>query len=204
MAIICTCPLAAAIDTLPVATCPEEFGQVQKIIFQRKGSTITILTTNPNLLATWTALKAAVDGTKVQISPFVQGPEVVPGEAREYGGGNDTLDGIPIILGSDPTAVSAKIIRVKQDVIEALKKYKCEDMGVFLINAAGQIAGVTDDIGTPLTFAPFPIRGLFVGDKAMEGFGGVDSNAIKFQMPENWSDKFHVVTPVDFLANVDL
>ena len=32
---ICECPAAAAIPTIPVANCVESFGQIQKVAFQR-------------------------------------------------------------------------------------------------------------------------------------------------------------------------
>lgn len=210
LGVICACPPAAAIPVIPDATCPEEFGQLQKVLFQRifsTGSTknaITIALTNPNLKATWTALQAAVDGTKVVISPFIQAPEFEPGAKREFGGGNATLGGVPIVLGSEATTFEGQIYRVRQDVIEAIKQYGCENIGIFLINENGQIAGLADDVATPLTFSPFPIQGFFVGDKKLGGFEEVDTNAIDWAFPSNWSDKFHVVTGVDFKANTDL
>lgn len=210
MAILCGCPPGAEIDDIPNADCPEEFGQLQKVIFQRlkqadgTKNEITIATTDPNLLATWTALKAASDGTKVTVSPFIQNPETEPGAKREFGGGNATLGGIPIVLGAEPTTFAGQVYRARQDVIEAMKGYGCENIGVFLVNENGQIAGASDNIETPTKLSPFPIQGFFVGDKKLGGFEEVDSNAIEWAFPSNWSDKFTTITPVDFKANTDL
>jgi len=209
MSLICNCPLGAEIGDITVPTCPEDFGQVQKVVFQRTkdGTTtniITIGTTDPAVLATWTALKAASDNTKVTVSPFIQSPETEPGSIREFGGGNATLGGIPITLGANPTTFSGQIFRVRQDVIEALKGYMCEELSIFLVNEHGHIAGVTDDIGTPTTFKGFPIQSFFVGDRNLGGFEEPDSNAISWAWPSNWSDKFYVVTPTDFNAKTDL
>lgn len=202
------CPPSTAIETTPTPNCKQNWGRTSKFLFQRVADSgtdnaIVIATTNPNVLATWTALKTAADSTKVSVSPFVQNPETTPGTKRTYGGGNQTLYGIPIVIGSEPTEVTAEIHYERQDVIESLKKLMNEDgnIGVFLVNESGHIAGLTDDIDTPTTFKPIPIRGLFVGDKGFGGRENVDMNAIEFMFEENWSDKFHVVSPTDFNGN---
>lgn len=210
MAIICGCPEGAAINDIPVSTCQEDFGQIQKVVFQRikkadgTPNIIDIATTNPNVVGTWNALKQAADGTKVTVSPFIQNPESEPGAKREFGGGNQTLGGIPIPMGSEPSTFKGLFYRIRQDVIAAIKTYGCENIGVFLVNENGQLAGVTDSIATPTKFSPFPIQGFFVGDKKMGGLEEPDSNAVDWAFPANWSDKFLVVTPVDFKANTDL
>lgn len=210
MSLICGCPAGTEIDDIPSSACQQDFGQVQKVMFQRIYSTgttkneIVISTTNPNLLATWTTLKSASDGTKVTVSPYISTPETEPGSKREFGGGNATIGGIPIVMGREPTSFTGQLFTFKQDVIAALKKYECENIGVFLINEHGHIAGDTDDLGTPTKFLPIPIKSLFIGDKNLGGFEEPDSNAIEWSFLPNWSDKFHVVTPTDFNAVTDL
>jgi len=207
----CTCPLGAEIDDITVPTCPENFGQVQKVIFQRTkdGSTIneiTIATTDPALLATWTGLKSASDSTKATVSPYIQSPETEPGTVREFGGGNATVGGIPITLGANPTSFTGLIYRMRQDVIETLKTYSCDEISIFLANENGQIGCLVDDIGTPTKVKGIPIQAgsLFIGDKKLGGFEEPDSNAISWKWAANWSDKFYVVSPTDFAANTDL
>lgn len=209
MSLLCTCA-DAEISDITTSDCPQKFGQVQKILLQRKyssGSTlneITISTTNPNLLATWTALQSASDGTKVQTSPFLQNPTSEAGESREYGGGNTTLGGIPIVIGRQPSTFDAEILWYKQSTIEELKKYECENVGVFLIDEHGQIAGLTDDLGTPTKFKPIPIKSFFVSDLKLGNFEEPNRNMVKWYFEPNWSDKFHIVTPSDFDALSDL
>lgn len=213
MGLLCGCPLDAAIPTIPISDCPESLGQVQKVIFQRVFSAAGVKnsidisgtsTAPPDALATWTALIAAADGTKVQVSPYIQGPSNEAGAKREYGGGNETLGGIPIIIGREPSAFTANILRSPQDTIKELKKLMCENVGVYLIDEFGRVAGVVDDPASPTTFSPIPISGLFIGDKVLGGLESVDMNAIEWMFFPNWSDNLHIVTPSDFNAVTDL
>ena len=201
---LCTCPVGSELTAIPVASCPESLGQVQKILFQRiysTGSTknkFTIASANPNLLASWTALTAASDGTKVTVSPFINQPETEAGAPREYGGGNATLGGIPIILGSEPTNFTCMLLQVPQTVVKALKDYQCENLGVYLVDEFGKIGGIADDNGTPTEFYPIPVRQFFVGDKTLGGYEAPDSNGLQFSFLPNWSNEFYLVTPADF------
>ena len=100
---LCTCPAAEALTTIPSAGCPESLGQIQKIAFQRlrkaDGTKNSFTSQNSILLkASWTALMAASDGTKIVLSPYVQAPTNEPGSPRTFGGGNETLGGVEIII----------------------------------------------------------------------------------------------------------
>lgn len=202
----CACPPAAAITTIPTDNCLERVGQIQKIGIQRTkdGATeniITIATTNPNVLATWTGLKGATDNTKVQFTPFIQEPTSEAGEAREYGGGNATLNGIPIILGSNPSPFEAKLIDIRQDIAEALKGYMCEkELSVFLVTA-DKVWGLANDVTNVTTFKGIPIQSFFVSDKVIGGYEEVDYNMVKWSFAPNWSDKLYGVTPTDFTVS---
>lgn len=208
----CNCPIGAAINNIPLNECPEDFGQIQKLIFQRiysSGTTLNKFTTlsgvgAPDLLASWTPLLSAADGTKVVQSPYIQNPTNEAGAKKEFGGGNATLGGIPLIIGQEPGTFTAMILQSKQDTIKALKTYMCENVGVYFVDEYGKIGGLTDDINNPAEFLPVPIRGLFVGDKKFGNLDEADSNSIEFMTLPNWSDNFHVITPTDFNALVDL
>lgn len=212
MGLLCDCPKSAAIPNVPLDDCPESFGQVQKIILQRvfsSGSTKNKFSTlsgagAPDLLASWTPLLAAADGTKVVQSPFIQEPVTEPGAARTYGGGNTTLGGIEIIIGREPTPFTGNILQTAQKTIEALKEYQCENVGIYLVDEYGRMGGLTDDNDTPTEFYPIPINGFFVGDKTLGGLENPDLNQIMWKFFPNWSDKFYIVTPTDFNALTDL
>ena len=209
---LCTCPAAAALTTIPSAGCPESFGQIQKIAFQRlrkaDGTKNSFTSQNSILLkASWTALMAASDGTKIVLSPYVQAPTNEAGSPRTFGGGNETLGGVEIIIGREPTTFSAVIRSVKQDVIKAMKELQCEaqadNLGVFLIDENGAVECIKDET-TEGTFYPIPIRSLFIGDKSHGGLEAPDSNAIQFAFLPNYSDNLSIQVPTDFNPLTDL
>jgi hypothetical protein len=202
--LLCGCPPSTAIADIPLDTCIERLAQIQKIVVQRTktGEVInTIPIADAPVLATWTALKSAVDSVRVQATPFIQEPVNEPGEAREYGGGNATLGGIPINVGRQPSTFDGVFIDAKQVIIKALKGYECEkDLSIYMINEHGNIIGLTDDHTTPTILKGIPIKQLFISDKKMGMFEEPDKNMVKWSFLPNWSDMLHVITPTDFDA----
>jgi hypothetical protein len=210
---LCDCSQLAALPAIPVNACPENFGQIQKIIFQRLTSTVsgtttknTIASASANLKATWTALFSAVGGTKMVITPYIVSAVAEPGGPLTTGGGNDSVDGIEEINGSEPTAFKCVLKKSPQDTVAALKKLMCESVGVYLVNQFGQIGGIKTTSGSPAVtaYAPIPIRSFFVSDK---GFGGLldpDTNNIQWSFPPNYSDDFAIIKPTDFNPITDL
>lgn len=209
---LCTCPAAEALTTIPSAGCPESFGQIQKIAFQRlrkaDGTKNSFTSTASILLkASWTARMAANDGSKIVLSPYVQAPTNEAGSPRTFGGGNETLGGVEIIIGREPTTFSAVIRSVQQSVIKAMKDLQCEaqadNLGVYLIDENGAVECVKDESAAN-TFYPIPIRSLFVGDKSHGGLEAPDSNAIQFAFLPNYSDNLSIQVPTDFNPLTDL
>ena len=209
---LCTCPAAAALTEIPSAGCPESFGQIQKIAFQRlrkaDGTKNSFTSTASILLkASWTARMAANDGSKIVLSPYVQAPTNEAGSPRTFGGGNETLGGVEMIIGREPTTFSAVIRSVQQSVIKAMKDLQCEaqadNLGVFLIDENGAVECVKDESAAN-TFYPIPIRSLFVGDKSHGGLEAPDSNAIQFAFLPNYSDNLSIQVPTDFNPLTDL
>lgn len=209
---LCTCPAAAALTTIPSAGCPESFGQIQKIAFQRlrkaDGTKNSFTSTASILLkASWTARMAANDGSKIVLSPYVQAPTNEAGSPRTFGGGNETLGGVEMIIGREPSTFSAVIRSVQQSVIKAMKDLQCEaqadNLGVFLIDENGAVECVKDESAAN-KFYPIPIRSLFVGDKSHGGLEAPDSNAIQFAFLPNYSDNLSIQVPTDFNPLTDL
>ena len=210
MGILCNCPAGASLNDVPISECPESFGQVQKVIFQRiysTGSTknsFAVPTADPKLKASWTPLLVAADGTKVVQSPYIQAPTTEAGAARTYGGGNETLGGAEIILGREATSFTGNILRTSQATIAALKNFQCENVGVYLVDEFGRIGALADNATTPTKYFPIPIQGLFVGDKTLGGLEAPDMNVISWKFFPNWSDLLKTITPTDFNALTDL
>ena len=209
---LCTCPAAASLTSIPAAGCPESFGQIQKIAFQRlrkaDGTKNSFTSTSSILIkASWTAKMAASDATKIVISPYIQAPSQEAGSPRTFGGGNETLGGVEIIIGREPSTFTGVMRAVPQNVIKAMKDLQCEavgdNLGVFLFDENGNIEAIADAT-TAGTFYPIPIRSLFIGDKAHGGLEAPDSNAIQFSFLPNYSDNLSIQVPTDFNPLTDL
>lgn len=211
MSLICQCPAAAAISTIPGVTCPENFGQIQKVAFQRlvkADGTKNSFTSQASILlkASWTALLAAADGSKVVVSPYINAPADSGGDARRSSGGNDDLGGIAEVLGGNPVQFDGSLRSIPQSVIKVMKELECEanagNLGVFLFDENGKIEAIKG--AADGTYYPIPIRSLFIGSKIHGNFDAKDSNAISWLYPDNYSDDLVIVTPTDFNPLTDL
>lgn len=186
-------------------TCGIRYGQVQKIAFTRIGNLFSDSSNPITDLASWTAFLSAEDSTKIVVTPYVEAPTMEGGDEKTFGGGNTTLDGIIMVLGSQPIRMSFALRNYPQTIISALKVLtKIKDLGVFLFNDNGGIICLQEGG----TYLPIPIRALFVGDLILSGRIQPDRNTMKFSFKSNYSDKLVVVkpnfSPVNDLANIDV
>lgn len=216
---LCSCPAAAALTTIPAVGCNESFGQIQKVAFMRLkkadgtlNSFVDGAGTGIDRLAAWTAKMALTDGGKAVISPYIQAPTQDGGDARTFGGGNDTLGGVELVIGRNPSNFSGVMRAVPQSVIKIMKALQCEaqadNLGVILFDENGNIEAVkhstTVETVTTVSFTPIPIRSLFIGDKVHGGLEAPDNNAISWSFLPNYSDDLGIVAPVDFNPLTDL
>lgn len=197
---------------IPVSNCPESFGQIQKVAFQRLykstgGKNSFTTTAGIGKKASWTPLLSANDDTKIVISPYIQAPTAEAGAARTFGGGNETLGGVEEIVGREPTPFTGVMRKLPQKIIKALKELQCEswgdNLGVYLFDENGAI-GAIQDAKTATTHYPIPIRSLFIGDKTLGGYEAPDSNNIQWAFLPNWSDDLAIIVPEDFNPLTDL
>lgn len=197
---------------IPVSNCPESFGQIQKVAFQRlyksTGEKNSFKTdAGIEKKASWTPLLSADDDTKIVISPYIQAPTAEAGAARTFGGGNETLGGVEEIVGREPTPFTGVMRKLPQKIIKALKELQCEswgdNLGVYLFDENGAI-GAIQDAKTATTHYPIPIRSLFIGDKTLGGNEAPDSNNIQWVFLPNWSDDLAIIVPEDFNPLTDL
>lgn len=212
MSLVCQCPAAAALTTIPNVACAENFGQIQKVAFQRlrqADGTVNSFTSSASILlkASWTALLAAAAGTKIVVSPYINAPADGGGDARMTSGGNDDLGGVPTVLGGNPVTFEGQLRAIPQNVIKIMKELQCEanagNLGVFLFDENGNIEAIQDGT-TATTYYPIPIRALFIGSKIHGNFDAKDSNIISWQYPDNYSDNLKIVKPTDFNPLTDL
>lgn len=203
MGLNCGCPAGAHLADLQIADCKESLGQIQKVIIQRRFSSAGVLNkiaaTDIKSKTAMAALAAAADGTKIIISPYIQNPTTTPGEARTFGGGNQTLGGVEIVIGREATSFEGIIYQEKQSTIKTMKEYGCEDIGVYLIDENGNIGAIKD--GTKDEYRPIPLRSFFVGDKNLGGYEEPDSNTIKWNFLPNWSDDLEIIKQTDMDYN---
>lgn len=216
---LCACPAASALTTIPAVGCAESFGQIQKVAFMRLkkadgtvNSFVDGSATGIDKLAAWTAKMAKTDGEKVVISPYIQAPTQEAGEARTFGGGNETLGGVEMVIGRNPSTFSGVMRAVPQSVIKVMKELQCEaqgdNLGVVLFDENGNIEAIkkseTVEQVTTVSYLPIPIRSLFIGDKTHGGLEAPDSNAISWSFLPNYSDDLSIVAPSDFNPLTDL
>jgi hypothetical protein len=152
---------------------------------------------------------AKTDGEKVVISPYIQAPTQEAGAPRTFGGGNETLGGVEIVIGREPSTFTGVLRAVPQSVIKAMKDLQCEaqgdNLGVYLFDENGNIGCLKVQTGTnTYEFRPIPIRAFFVGDKSFGGLEEPDSNAIQWSFLPNYSDDLAIVAPTDFNPLTDL
>lgn len=197
---------------IPVSNCPESFGQIQKVAFQRLYKNTggkNSFTTDAGIKkkASWMSLLSASDDSKIVISPYIQAPTAEAGAPRTFGGGNETLDGVEEIVGREPTLFTGVMRKLPQKIIKALKELQCEswgdNLGVYLFGENGAIGAIQDPV-TAAMYYPIPIRSLFIGDKTLGGYETPDSNNIQWAFLPNWSDDLAIVAPEDFNPLTDL
>lgn len=212
MSLICQCPANAALTTIPAVSCPENFGQIQKVAFQRLAQadgTKNSFTNAASILlkASWTALMAATNGTKIVVSPYINAPADSGGDARMTSGGNDDLGGVPEVLGGNPVQFTGSLRSIPQSVIKAMKPLMCEanvgNLGVYLFDENGKIEALQDPT-TQTTYYPIPIRALFIGSKMHGNYDAKDSNVISWYYVDNYSDQLVILSPTDFNPLTDL
>lgn len=194
----CQCPSPTALPDIPCVKCPERFGQIQKIAFQRlraddgtkngfpkSGGTDTITD-----LANWQSAMTAADSTKIVVSPYIYSPTQETGAPRTFGGGNDGLGGTEEIIGREPSQFTGSFRNLPQSVVSALKKMQCEgSLGVYLFDQYGNVECIVDEDGNAY---PIPIKSFFVGDKVHGGIDAPDTNVIQWSFVNDYSDDLHI------------
>ena len=202
------CPLPASIANLSPLVCPEHFGQITRIAFQRIGTPFPAAAGaagDIDLLASWVALLSASDGTKIQAAPINENFVLPVSEAIEEGGDdNSTAFGQVLVVGSGQVKPTGRYRGLTGQILKQLKQFISESaifgqLGVYLFNEHGQII-CSNLSGTE--HGPIPITSYFISSIGSEGFNTHNMVNFQWSMLSNWSDDIKIVTPVDFNPNV--
>jgi hypothetical protein len=192
----CPLPTYMASVVTDLNPCPINLGQIQKMIFWRTGNGCSVASALTS--AFWTTHLALTTTAKPVVSPFVVG-KLTPGEPREFGGGNETLDGIPIRIGNLPSNGEFTTLQQDQDVITKLKALQCEALDVVFINEGGQFYYSDSNA---LGFGGFRLKSMVVSDVEGGEFNGVIKNKIKFSLVPDWSDTAELSAATTFALNL--
>ena len=196
--VCCPRPTAIASAVTVLNPCPSDVGQIQKMVFWRRGQEISSVATAV-ISTTWTALLSATGDTKAIVTPFLGNVELAPSEPRSFGGGNETRWGAEIRKGNSSVPCTGSMYQEDQDVITALKALACEPLDVVFINESNQF--VYSDASN---FSGFEVASgtLNISDKGIGGLDDPDSNNIMFNLKPNWSDTLEISTETTFALDM--
>lgn len=174
----------------------ERIGQIKKLAFQLKQAGDTFATGDIVLQASWTALRAAIDDTKIVVSPRVTNLVIPASESIEQGGNdNSTIDGIPEYLGEGFVLVTGEIKSISAETYEslcALTKLSLSDrpsgtnLTAFLISEG---RGVTSNKSDADGRYGIPIYNWRISSPSLQGKNTLKTYNISFVMPSNWALK---------------
>ena len=193
--VCCPAPTELESAVTELFPCPQDVGQIQKLVFWRTGNLIASITT-ALIQKTWNTLLAASDDTKAIVSPFLHNPDMPMGDPREFGGGNETRFGGIFRKGAQAPTFTFTMQVESQDVITSLKQLVCEPLDVVFIDEANRF--IYSDVGG--VFSGFKIipNSFFVSDKKLGGFDEPDTNIMQFSMQPNWSDPLEITVATTF------
>ncbi len=179
------CPLPTGISSAITVLneCPEDVGQIQKMIFWRRGNTMSVASALTS--TAWNALLVATGDTKAIMSPFLGNVELPINEAREFGGGNETRWSSPIRKGGHAPTATASMYQEDQDVITLLKALSCESLDVLFVNESNQL--IYEDSNSVVNGFPIVENSFNVSDKGLGGQDDADVNIMTFNLKPNWS-----------------
>lgn len=192
----CLCPEPEAIPDIPEVTCPEDLGQVVRLIIARRGTQLAATVAAAKLLATYTALVAETDETKIVFTPkLLEGVTIPPGEPITQGGDdNSTPLGRQIVVGASTIITEGMLRGVNSAVIAAMRGLRCFDLGMALINEFGEIGAQMNG----LTVEVIPTHAFFIGDKGNAGKNTQDQAKIRWGFDAGWRDGLVLIKPTDF------
>jgi hypothetical protein len=206
MSLTQTCPLPAALTAIPESACPFRFDQISKIAFQQIQTSGFMTTTTVLLKATWTALLAAVDATKIVLSPPINNLILPPTEVNSEGGNdNTTIGGVRNIKGLNMVTVTGQLLNISvatKLAVQALFDFsKAPAPGVtklwaFFFTTDGRVIYRKET----LNVLGIEVYNVTVTDPGSEGLNANNVHNFSFDLLGGWADNIDYLTLTDFKA----
>lgn len=198
-----TCPLPTALTAITAVTCPFKLDQVVKLLFQRRQAAVPFATlADLQTKGDWTDFMAAIDSTKVVVSPIFAGMVIPPSEALTVGGNdNSTFNGIREYNGEGAVTVTGVFKNMPQSAKIQLDLLTQESLAsavgvsnltAYFVNRSGAIAA-SNKTGTE--YWGVPIFNFRISNLGSEGFNAPNVNNFSFDLMDGWADKLKLVVP---------
>lgn len=203
MSLINSCPLPAALGSVPETSCPVIFGQISKIAIQRIQAVPSFTLLTAILKATWTPHLAAVDDEKIVLTPMISNL-VLPASELLSEGGNDntTVNGIRNVRGLGSLTVTGQILNISEATKAALQALFAEsksptpgatNLWGYFLTTDGKVIGKKEGAN----LAGIPLYNLALTDPGSEGFNKDNVFNFSFDLEGGWSDGFEVLKTTD-------
>ena len=202
MSELCACPNPATLESIADFTCPIDFSEIAKLIFNRnrifqKTTPPPVLEVDIITLAEWLDTLAAVDDTKSLVTPIVDDIENEPGAPIV-----EELTIRNVVTGFEPTVFTGFLSGAPQTTVASFKKLTCEKtLFVYFVDNDGNI--IYNLNGTVPEGFKLSNNSFFMQDLELKK-RTTNKNRLGFQLEPGWSDGAKKATPLDFDALVDL
>jgi hypothetical protein len=196
---VCQCPISTTLASVvtSLSACKLEIGQIQKLIFWRHGQSLSAAASAISS-SVWTIHLTATGNSKAVVSPLVT-LNIPQSEPREVGSGNEVINGMPIVIGTQSVKCEGRIWETLQSAILKMKALGCENLDVMFINENNQLIYSLESgavkgfhIGTS----------LFVSDVSAGSYADGTKNMFHFYLPGGWSDTLTVTAATTFLLDM--
>lgn len=197
MTMLANCPLPSYLNGIAATSCPQKWGQIQKIAFGR-----TFENRFSNLAAfisegSWDNLLLATNNSRLVVSPYFAGMSF-PVAAPITAGGNDntTINGVTDLQGGQMIVVpftltnqSAQTMREFRDLAaETMLQPGFSQLEAYLLNDNDEVIYDETEAGTE--YNGFRIYNLYIPDVASAGLNSNNTYNCQFELPFGWSENW--------------
>ncbi len=194
---LCECPLNATLTTISTYDCGIDFDQIVRLAFVKIQTALFIDEADMQTEASWDVLVAAVDDTKVVLTPPTVSLVIPSSEAQEEGGNdNTTINGVPNYLGENPVQIAGMINSMPSATYTEVRDLACQSKAnigkpllmVYMFNRYNEVV-FSDEAGDPVGFDIYNFR---ISTPGSEGFNALNKFNFTFYMDSEWADNFAI------------